>query len=105
MYLLKSQIPAYKALSKKQRKTVRSAFHRKHYSWRRNSMPNVMFFLFVLWASTQLHDHSKWSGPIALLIFCFLQLAYKCMLSVVETNQLSNSVEFIETTKDHEWGF
>jgi hypothetical protein len=105
MYFLKTQIPEYKNLTKKQRRTVRSVLQRKEYSWLRNTFPNFIFFGIVLWAATFLNNLTEWSGPIALLVFYSLQWFYKFILSVLETNQLAKSPGFIETYKDYEWGF
>jgi len=105
MYILKAHIPEFKALTREQRKTVASAYHRKCYRWVRNTLPQIVFFFLGLWAIYFLKRFTERGFEITFVGYLVLKYGYKLILTILETNGLAKSPEFIQKYKNFEWGF
>jgi hypothetical protein len=106
MYFLKSQIPEYRALTKQQKRTVKSVYRRKSYSRFHRILPlDYALILIVIWGSKFLGDKYEVSSTLTIMTVFSLMLIYKGVIAIWHTNQLAKSRDFIEKFKDFEWGF
>ncbi len=104
MILFFSQVPAYRALNREQKKRVRSALKRKLYSWPRNRLPMWMFSVVFLLASIGPRDISDATRYGYLGVFLLCSLIYQMILAIHEAQFLSKFPERIEAYKDHPLG-